>query len=136
MKRFLFACSLALGALVADNQQASAWNKFNFNIGMNISYEAAENNFLWGVFRSGPHPYAQAQQYGQQGQQGFGGYGDPGMQYYPGPQGALPAPAQSTPVQAAPSNMQTSPVSYNQIQQAGYVWPNYYYQAPSYWYGN
>src|SRR4051812_21402178 len=87
MKRFLVACSLALALTALAEQKASAWSKFNFNVGLNVSYEAAETNFLWGAFRSGPHPFAQP------GGEVYGGgpHGGYGGQYYnPTPQAAAP----------------------------------------------
>ena len=67
MKHFLVACSAALALMATTEQKASAWSKWNFNIGMNISHEAAENNCLWGLFRNGPYPFAG----------GGGGFGGP-----------------------------------------------------------
>jgi hypothetical protein len=162
MKRFLIACSLSLALIATSNQKASAWKKWNFNVGLNLSHEAAENNLLWGLYRNGPHPFAQQGAQGGYGQGGYGqggpgygvpgaygqagfdpsgGYGMPGYNQMPSATGAapatLPAPVQSTPVQSLPSgNSQTSPVSYNVPQQAGYNynWPTSNYYAPYYWY--
>lgn len=141
MKRFLVACSLALALTALAEQKASAWSKFNFNVGLNISREAAENNFLWGLYRNGPHPFAQGggegYGYGGAGQGGFGG------QYYnampqAGAPATLPAPMQSAPAQmSAPA--QTAPVGRASTQQIGYYnwYPSTgYYTVPSYWYGN
>lgn len=165
MKRYLLACSLALAFTAVTTEKASAWNKFNFNIGMNIACEGAENNLLWGLFRNGPHPFAQAQAWGggQGGQGGQGGYGGPGgyggygadqgggnpyfnpMPATAGPApGMMPAPVHSTPVQALPANNgQTTPVMYGATpqttgtQQIGYYgWPTTNSYAPYYWYGN
>src|SRR5207302_9215078 len=69
MKRYLVACVLALALVAMADQKASAWSKFNFNVGLNVSREASDNSFLWGLIRNGQHPYAQA--YGG----GGGGYG-------------------------------------------------------------
>src|SRR5262245_65611734 len=78
MKRFLVACSMALATMAVSNQRASAWHKCSFNIGLNIACEGAENNLLWGLYRNGPHPFAQAQ--GGYGGGGYGGgYGGPGL---------------------------------------------------------
>jgi hypothetical protein len=153
MKRFLIACSLALAVSAISGQKASAWTKWNFNIGLNISREAAENNFLWGFFRNGPHPYAQAT--GGYGGQGGQMYGQNDQQYFspmPAPASAgtnptLPAPVQSTPVQSLPyNNGQATPVMYSGTQQSNgtqqigyyynYTWPASNYYSPYYWYGN
>src|SRR5437764_10386456 len=56
VKKFLMVGVLALGGLALSQQQASAWSKFNMSIGLNISYEAANNNFFWGLFRNGQVP--------------------------------------------------------------------------------
>lgn len=145
MKRFLIACSLALAVSTVAEQKAMAWKKFNFNVGMNISSESAENNFMWGLFRNGPHPFAQQ---GQQNPYGGGGYGgggygggqDPFQYYNPMPTQApntLPAPMQSAPAQNMPSGQG---INNNQgTQRVGYYnypYSNGYYQVPSYWYGN
>jgi hypothetical protein len=155
MKRFLVACSLALAVVSMADQKAMAWKKFNFNIGMNISSEAAENNFLWGAFRNGPHPFAQGGHGGGYGAGGYGpgGYGPGGyggadpLQYYnPLPQGGapnnLPFPQQSTPAQNSPSGQQGTGAAQG-TQRVGYSYYNSYpynstgyYQVPSYWYGN
>src|SRR5262245_18959597 len=78
MKRFLVLCSAALALMETTEQKASAWNKFNFNVGLNFGCENAENSLLWGLYRNGPHPYAQAagQVYGGYGPYGYGGYGN------------------------------------------------------------
>src|SRR5262245_14538063 len=96
MKRFLILSSAALALLATTEQMASAWSKFNVNIAMNIAMEGAENNFLWGFFRNGPHPFAQSG--GFPGYYGQGGYGDAPSPYpYYNPHGTnsnptLPAP--------------------------------------------
>jgi hypothetical protein len=151
MKRFVIACSLALAVSAISGQKASAWSKFNFNVGLNIGYEAAENSFLWGFFRNGPHPYAQAGGYGAHNNGGQV-YGQGDTQYYnsqPATAGSspstLPTPTQSTPVQSLPiNNGQTSPVTYTGTEQSSgtqqigyynYTWPAYNYYSPYYWYG-
>ena len=90
MKRFVTMCAVALALLAFESRQASAWSKFGFSVGMNIGYEKADNNFGWGLYRSGPHPFAQG-----------GGYygGDSPIEGYPAasrPMAPMTAPAQPT----------------------------------------
>src|SRR5262245_21970186 len=115
MKRFLVASILALGLMAWSPNEASAWSKFNFNIGLNISYEAADTNFLWGLFRSGPHPFAGQPGYfeGQNG--GHGGY-TPDVT--PGSQPAPQQYYQQMPHAGSPgSQFATQPVGYSTQQQ-------------------
>jgi hypothetical protein len=143
MKKFLLICGLALALSALSHQQASAWHKFNFSVGMNISWEAANNSYFCGGILSGPPPYAP-------GPLGFPppyapGWGTPAPIYggYDGHFAAAPA-AQTAPAPAA------QPVAQGPVQQAHYTWgqssyypqnsyqPNYYgygYSVPSYWYG-
>ncbi len=144
MKRFLVACAAVAALLAVADQKASAWTKFNFNVGLNMSYETADTNLLWGLFRSGPHPFA------QQGQDpyGYGGYwngghanagqGGANYGYYPyftapttTPPATLPAPGQSAPAQSPASN-QTSQIGYFYYPQTA----GYSYSVPYYWYDN
>jgi hypothetical protein len=141
MKRYLVACALAVTLVAMADQQASAWSKANFSVGLTYNREASENNFFWGLFRNGPHPYASANSgYGYGGYGGNGGYATGGY-YTPGPAvgsplPTLPAPGQSAPI--SPTNQSSTPT-----QQIGYYNYNYqaypttgYYSVPSYWYNN
>src|SRR4051812_4996250 len=56
MKRLVIASLTALGLLLAMQQQASAYCKFKFGIGFNISWEGANNSFLFGLIKGGPGP--------------------------------------------------------------------------------
>ncbi len=138
MKRFLFACTLALSVMAIAEQKASAWSKFNFNVGLNLSREASDNSAFFGLIRNGPAPYAQGAQGGGYEGGGYGGGQGGGQgggvhQYY-NPMPTTAMPAQSVPAQSALTSS---------TQQIGYYNYNYqyypttgYYAAPSYWYGN
>jgi hypothetical protein len=158
VKKFLAASILALGLVLASQQQASAWTKFNFSIGANINYEGGNNNFLFGLYRSGQLPGYPTDVY-----QGFGS--QPQIQFvyppahgYPVPMDYAPHPvAQPMPSAAQPQKQQAQPATTQAIynfnsQPAGYYYPtnnNYQYptyaypqygygsnyQVPSYWYG-
>lgn len=54
MKRSLVFGLAALALLLVNRQEASAWSKFTFGIGMNISCEKENTCFLWGLCKSGP----------------------------------------------------------------------------------
>ncbi len=154
MKRFLVACTLALALMANAQQKASAWSKFNFNVGLNISREASDNNFLFGLYRNGPHPNAQGGNgggggggydgYGSAGGAGAGtgyGAGNPYFNQMPaaGAMPTLPAPGQSVPAQTAPVMQQSNTQQigyYNYYRNAGYAPSTGYYAVPSYWYGN
>ncbi len=56
MKRLMVMGLTALGLVLAMQQQASAWSKFKFGIGFNISWEGANNCFLFGLLKGGPAP--------------------------------------------------------------------------------
>jgi hypothetical protein len=113
MKRFVTLCALAVALLAVAEQKASAWTKWNFSAGINLSYQGGDNCLLWGLVKSGPMPGCD--------------YGCPPVCYAPQMyQGAAagytgPMPTQAAP-QAAPAATTTQPVGY-------------YYYAPSYWYG-
>jgi hypothetical protein len=134
MRHFLVVCSAAVALLAMSGQKAAAWNKFNFNVGLNISHEAAENNFLWGAFRNGPHPCAQGCCPGGNCPGIGDGFHGPYPYYNPplpaqGAAPTLPAPMQSVPAQAAPA-----PGGQASLQQTGYYYPvtSYRYPTPSY----
>jgi len=56
MKRILCTALAALGLLLGSQQQASAWHKCSFGVGLNLSCEGANNSVLWGVMKGGPAP--------------------------------------------------------------------------------
>src|SRR5690349_12235620 len=86
MKRIFCIAIAALAITLASHQQASAWHKCTFGIGMNVSCEGGGNTLLWGVWRGGPAPcQGDGCGYGYGGKHGFGGgyfggpYADAGM---------------------------------------------------------
>ena len=146
MKRLAIAGVLALGILACSQQRASAWSKFCFNVGLNISYESSGFCFSSCCnFYSPPCPY------GGPGFSGFGGYpayGHDTYAAYPSYAPAAPSapftapkpnPASGSAAPGATSYAGTQPVNYSYYGQGGY---NYGYggysptafQAPSYWY--
>ena len=60
MKKVLVSGLMAICVIALAQQQASAWSKCNFGIGLNIGWEGANNSFLWGVMKGGPAPCQQA----------------------------------------------------------------------------
>jgi len=89
MKRVLTLSVFALAVVGMTGQQAKAWKKFGFNIGMNVNYESADTNCLWGAYRNGPvpgsygHGVASTMQYESIPSHGYGydghGHYDPGF---------------------------------------------------------
>jgi len=137
MKRLVITSLTALGLLLAMQQPASAYCKFKFGIGFNISWEGANNSFLFGLLKGGPGPA------GYDGGSPVDGgimQGGP-MPYSHGmTQDGFGTPPSANP--NATSRGQpgmAQPVSYSAYQQmGGYQGPNYGqggYQVPSYWYG-
>jgi hypothetical protein len=142
MKKFLVTCGLALALTALSRDQASAYHRFNFSVGMNISWEAANNSYFCGRIISGPGPFVP------------GGFGFPPA--YAPPEAWAPAPINgydgytaALPVQSAPAST-PAPAAQSPVQQAHYTWgqaasypQNYYpyanygygYSVPSYWYG-
>ena len=47
MKRIPYIALLACGLLLAGQQQASAWSKYNFGVGLNVGWEGGGNSVLW-----------------------------------------------------------------------------------------
>jgi hypothetical protein len=122
MKKMIVAAALALALTATARQEASAWCKFNFSVGCNMSYESTGTCFGWG-FNCQPNPapcgYGACPSYPGYGSYAYGGYGYGG--YAPHAAAPVAAPA------AAPARPQGT-------QQVGY----YFYSqgnAPSYWYG-
>jgi hypothetical protein len=147
MKRLAIAGVLALGLVACSQQRASAWCKFNFSAGFNISYESS--GFCFSSCFSG---YSNPCPYGGCGFSGYGGYPAGGgydalaadSAYAPAA-AAVTAPASNftaprptpsaAPSPSASSYMGTQPVSYSYYGQGGYGgYTPGYYQAPSYWY--
>ena len=148
MKRLAIAGVLALWLLACSQQRASAWSKFNFNIGMNICWERSGG--CWSFCCSHSSPPCPSYAPGFSGWGGFPAYdGHDGLAAYPAYAPAAttapsstftapkPTPASSTPSSGASSYYGTQPVSYSYYGQGGYGYGGYGpapYQAPSYWY--
>jgi hypothetical protein len=138
MKRLLVGCCAAL-ALLASADKASAWTRNNFNVGMNISSEGAENNTLWGAFRNGPHPCAQGGccpgfNYPNPGGCYNGAYGMAGYGNRSPIQYSAPVPISATPtLPPVPTPAGPSLAGAPQAaQQVGYYYTNPYYAYPYY----
>lgn len=148
MKRFLVYTIAALAILASIENKASAWSKCHFNIGMNFTREAADNSFLWGLYRNGPHPFA----HGGGHNPGYVPDHNPYPYYNPYGQGGAPtAPTLPTPVQSSPATMPqaaaqsganypypgaTQPIGHWNYPQQNYYYPTTNWNPPSYWYGN
>jgi hypothetical protein len=122
MKKMMVAALLALAVTASARQEASAWSKFNFGVGLNLSYETTGSCFGWG-FNCAPNPppcgYGACPSY-----PAYAGYPAYGFNF------GAPALAPAAPV-AAPA---AAPVRTQYTQQVGY----YFYNqgnAPAYWYG-
>jgi hypothetical protein len=152
MKRLIIMSLFAVGLLLAGRQEASAWSKFKFGIGFNISWEGANNSFLFGLFKGGPAPNNYDGGYTTDGgfPQGAPAPYSPGMSSdgFGAPPLAAPSPTFGHPSVAQPVSYSAYPQgAYQQggypqaggyPQQGGYQTPNYSqgnYQVPSYWYG-
>lgn len=126
MKKMMVAAALALAVTASARQEASAWSRFNFGVGLNLSYESTGACFNWGGITCLPNPAPC-------------GYGAcPSYPAYPAP--AYPAYGYAAPAPVAPAAPAAVPAvrpqGYTQqyTQQVGY----YFYgqnNAPSYWYG-
>jgi hypothetical protein len=140
MKKFLVICGLALALSALSREQASAWHKFNFNVGLNISWEAANNCYFCGLFTSGPAPYGYAPYDG-----GFGYPAFPPAHGFDGYHAAAPAAPAAPQAVAQPA---AQPAAQGPVRQAQYSWGQVGYyptsysgygygtSVPSYWYGN
>jgi hypothetical protein len=120
MKKMIVTGLLALAMTATSGQEASAWCKFCWSCGFNISYESTGCNTTWCFSRvSNPPPCYPSCNPCYSGYCGYPGYSPyPAYAYSP----ALPG----TPAVAAPAPQQT--------QQVGYTFYGQGY-APSYWYG-
>jgi hypothetical protein len=154
VKKFLIISALALGLAAVVEQEASAWIKCNFSVGLNWSWESGNNSFLWGAWTSGQVPgwptdawngtHANPSPYTMMG----GGpvvYGDHGGYPPPGPHGdngfVAPPPGQTAEPPAGkgggtpppPQPTTTGQYGTNGYQPVGYYQaPASYYQAPNY----
>lgn len=147
MKKLFFAGLLALSFLATSQQQAAAWVKINFGVGLNFSYESGNNSWFWGAFNNGQVPgYPTNVPVGLHYGHGFGGYyggydmggyyGGYDQGYYGGGYGGHHQ--QGGDKKQEQGNKQDD----NQVRRSGngYVsyqpvsyQPSYYYQQPSYY---
>jgi hypothetical protein len=157
VKKLLAASFLALGLLLASQQQASAWSKFNASIGASVNWEGGNYNFLWGAIQSGQIPgyptdvyRSHSSSYGNQGGYGpviMGGYPNGYVAPMPTEHGGMPNGQQmpsGQPAQAKPGATPAIYYSNYNYQPVGYSYPtngNYYqypasnyYQYPTYGY--
>jgi hypothetical protein len=125
MKQILTAALLTLGLAATVPQQAQAWSKFNFGVGLNLGWQGGGNSAFWGLVKGSPMP----------GTGEFGGDGDmPPANAYPSdaPQPMPSAPEKlvtpPTPVKPASFQYRSSQAPAAPQEQAE---ENYY---PSYWY--
>ena len=148
MKRFLIIGALALGLVAMSRQEASAWIKCRFSVGLNWSWDSGNNNFLWGFMKNGqvpgyptdfyaggasmppPSPYA-----GMMGGGMVGGYPDMGGHAPTGGPGFVaPAPSQTQEPPTGKGNNSPAPgqpTAVNWYGNSSYQ-PVGYNQAPSY----
>lgn len=137
MKRIMISSLAALGLLLGTHQEASAWSKFRFSVGMNISWEGSGNSVLFGLLKGSPAPYPMDGGYPQGGySQGPASPYSPGMiagGFGPPPQGpAYPQPATTQTVSYSPFQAMTPDPNRMGFQPPyGGAAP----QPPSYWYG-
>ena len=136
MKKLLGIGTLALALTALATPRASAWSNFHFGVGLDISYQAGNNCFLWGLFRNGPTGFEPGNWAYGPGPgffpNGFGGpapapaygYGDPGYAAAPAPGWTAPPPRPQPPP-AKKDNKGDS-------DQARTMYSSSYYQAVSY----
>ena len=133
MKRMLVAAAVTLALTAATRQQASAWCRFNFSTGLNVSYESSGNSFSFLGFSKTSSPSPDCYQ-----GYGGGGYADPsayGAYPAPGAPGAPAAPA-PTPAAPAPGVQRTAHYGYPNYGQMNYGYTGQAAPTPGYWYGN
>lgn len=120
MKKIVLAGVLAVCAMAATQQQASAWVNSRFSVGLNWGVQSGGNNFLWGAWKNGQPPGPEAFS------QGYAPHFAPMPASAPVSQSYAPMP------QAYPA--QTVYQYASPYQFANYPRPVYYYPAPSYYY--
>ena len=147
MKKLTIAGALALGLVLTFQQEASAWMKWGINFGIGLNYEGGNNNWFWGLVRSGQAPGYPTDVY-------IGRWASPvwGYPVYPGhdysgcvasiPDYHVSQEPPATTAQAIYySNSGYQPAAYNYASAGYYQYPAYNYtsygygQVPSYWYG-
>lgn len=137
MKRMISAALVALCVMATVEQRASAYSKFNFGIGLNIGWECANNNVLFGLFKSGPGPCGTdgcyGDHYGLNGGHASGAsFGAPAVA-----QTGTPAPGISgVSNPQAPLPVQPMPSATQQMPKADAQPVGYWTTTPQYYYGN
>ena len=143
MKRISSLALLALGLVLAMQQQASAWSKFNFGVGLNVGFDGGGNSVLWGVMKGAPSPGSTDGYPGFQGGQGPGGYGSAGGEgnsyaNYPYGRGlpmtAMPASSGVPAQQPMPQGCAIQQMPCADAQAVGYTYPTYPYYNANYSY--
>jgi hypothetical protein len=140
MKRLLVGSLLALALLLGSRQQASAYFKSQFGVGLQWNIECGGNKLAWGLYSSQPMPGGGGAwpgmypSFGMGSGYGYGGY--PMADAYTAPSTApatvTPAPANSSTPAAATVPSAVKPVG----SSAATRQVNYSYEtAPSYNYG-
>src|SRR5260221_14083387 len=103
MKKLLSIGLLTVCALALSEHHAQAWVNAKFSVGLNWKIQSANNNFLWGLYKSGQVP----------GPEAFGGGGPYPYGVGPGPMtsppGAFPYFGQNP--QGTPQNLPTQTVA-------------------------
>jgi hypothetical protein len=146
MRKAILLSLAALALTCLAQQPASAWCNIRFKAGVDLTWQAGGNDFLWGLYRSGPYcgdAGAYGPSYGGYGvpyggyasADGGTGYGMPAAPYAAGNavspnNGKATVPTGTT----APVTQSSYPSSYygSGYQPVGYYYPGYSYQAPSY----
>ncbi len=128
MKRIVMVAALALAGLGLSEQKANAWCSFNFNAGINLSFQS-------GGCRIGHNGFLETQPFPSCNPCCISGCETgpalPAPQEMPSVPPMQPAPKTS----ALPTQSSTQQVGYYYwSNQANYGYGNYGYNAPSYWY--
>jgi hypothetical protein len=141
MKRLLVGSLLALTLLLGSWQQASAYFKSQFGVGLQWNIECGGNKLGWGLYRSDPMPggggaWPGMYPYGMGTGAGYGYGGYPMVDASTAP-AVTPAPATPAPANSSTPAATTTPSS---VKPVGSTVPtqqvNYSYEtAPSYNYG-
>jgi len=133
MKKILAATLLALGLLAAGQQQAQAWSKINFGVGLNFGWQGGGNSAFWGLVKG-----AQMPNQFDNNNNNFGVDGNmaPAMESYPSDAPhALPSGPEKI---GAPTPLKPASYQYRAYQapvQDQQQQPDEPYY-PSYWYSN
>jgi len=137
MNKIVMAGLAALALTTVAGQQAQAWSKYNFGVGLNVGWEGGGNSVLWGLFKGANVPGAgMGGDFGGggvmpapgPGYQGFSGYNP--YPFTPG-RGAEPPLAAPTDSEKIPAPTPLKPAVYNPYQQMGY-YPQMYQTVPTY----